>query len=154
MIAILNAALALAAAVTISVLIARYRRGRRTAPNPLAQAFRGREFRQFDAHLEAVACDERRRLEGELARYLAGSAGYVVVVSRGPHGIALELSDGRRLALGGITPRTFELINRRGPMDMLRPESLDRGPFSYRLLLRGAVGAEINVYARNIALAT
>ena len=150
MLAILHTALALAAAVTISVLTARYRRGRRTAPNPLAQAFRGREFRQFDAHLEAVASEERRRLEGELARYLAGRAGYVVVVSKAPDGIALELSDGCRLALGGVSPRTIDLIDRRGLMDVLRPESLYRYAFSYRLLLRGAAGSEINVYARSI----
>ena len=150
MLAILHTALALAAAVTISVLTARYRRWRRTACNPVAQAFRGREFRQLDAHLEAVACEERRRLEEELARYLAGRAGHVLAVSKGPDGIALELSDGCRLALGGVSPRTIELINRRGSMDVLRPESLDHDAFSYRLLLRGAAGAEINVYARSI----
>jgi hypothetical protein len=150
MLAILPTALALAAAVTISVLTARYWRGRRTACNPVAQAFRGREFRHLDAHLEAVACEERRRLERELALYLAGRAGYVVAVSKGPDGIALELSDGCRLALGGVSPRTIDLIDRRGLMDVLRPESLYRDAFSYRLLLRGAAGTEINVYARSI----
>ena len=97
-----------------------------------------------------VACEERRRLEGELARYLAGRAGHVLAVSKGPDGIALELSDGCRLALGGVSPRAIELIYRRGLMDVLRPESLDHDAFSYRLLLRGAAGDEINVYARNI----
>ena len=154
MLTTLQTALALAAAaVTVSVLTARYRRRRRRVGNPLARAFAGREFRQFDAHLETVACEEHRRLEEELARYLAGRAGYVVVVSEGPHGIALELSDGRCLVLGGIGRRTAELINCRGPMDMLRPESLDRDTFSYRLLFRGAAGAEVSVYARNVALA-
>ena len=151
--ALLFPALALAAAVTTAVLAARHRRGRRAARDPMAQAFRGREFRQFDAHLETVACEEGQRLEKELARYLTGRAGHVVVVWESPHGVALELSDGRRLALRGISTRTVELINRRAPRDMLRPATFDRDIFSCRLLLRGAAGAEISVYARNITLA-
>lgn len=153
MTAILCIALTLAAAVTTAVLAARHRPGRRVACDPIAQAFRGRGFRQFDAHLERVAREELQRLERELARYLAGRAGHVVDVSKAPHGVALELSDGRRLALGGISARTVELINCRAPEDMLRPARLDRDVFSYRLLLRAATGAEINVYARNITLA-
>jgi hypothetical protein len=151
--AILCIALALAVAVTTAVLAARHRPWRRAACDPLAQAFRGREFRRFDAHLENVACEELRRLEGELARYLAGRVGHIVVVLKAPHGVALELSDGRRLALRGISSRTVELINCRAPRETLRPEGLDRDVFSYRLLLRGAAGAEISVYARNITLA-
>jgi hypothetical protein len=153
MLVILCVALALAAAVTISVAAVRYRSVRRAAQDPMAQAFGERQLRQLDAHLEAVACEELRRLERELARYLAGRAGHVVVVWRGPHGIALELSDGRHLALRGISARTVELIDGRARMDMLRPESLDRDAFSCRLLLRGADGTYINVYARNAALA-
>lgn len=153
MLTILCIALAFAAAVTASVLAAKYRPVRRAACDPIAQAFRRREFREFDAHLEAVACEERHRLEGEVARYLAGRAGHVVVVWKAPHGVALELSDGRRLALRGISARTVELISRRASRDMLRPERVGRDAFSYRLLLRGAAGSEINVYARNITLA-
>ena len=145
--------LAFAAAATAFVLAAQYRAGRRAAGDPIARAFGGREFRQFDAHLEAVACQERRRLEGEVARYLAGRAGHVVVVWKVPHGVALELSDGRRLALRGISARTVELIGRHASLDMLRPERIGRDAFSWRLLLRGAAGAEINVYARTITLA-
>lgn len=151
--ALLYIVLALAAAVTTTVLATRHRRGRRAACDPVAQAFRWREFRQFDAHLKSVACEELHRLENELVRYLAGRAGHVVVVWKASNGVALELSDGRRLALRGISTRTVELINRRAPREMLRPATFDRDVFSCRLLLRGAAGAEISVYARNITLA-
>ena len=146
-------ALMLTAAVTTAVLDARYGPARHAPPNLMAQVFRRREFRQLDMHLEAVASEERRRLEAELVRYVAGRAGHVVVVRKAPHGIALELSDGRQLAIRGVSPRTVELIDCRARTDILRPERLDRDAFSYRLLLRGAAGAHIKVYARNVALA-
>jgi hypothetical protein len=142
------------AAVTTAVLGARQRPAGRTARNPMAQVFPRRELRQLDMRLEAVACDERRRLEAKFARYVAGRAGHIVVVRKAPYGIALELSDGRHLALRGISPRTVALIDRHARTDMLRPESLDRDAFSYRLLLRGTAGAHIKVYARNVALAS
>ncbi|MFL6163555.1 MAG: hypothetical protein ACJ74U_15185 [Jatrophihabitantaceae bacterium] len=145
-------AVALVATAIASALAARYRQARYTARNPLAQAFRMRELDELDAHLEAVARQEHRRLENELARYLAGRAGHVVVVSRAANGIALELSDGHRLALRGISRRTVDLLNRCAPMDMLHPSSFDRDALSYRLLLRGRAGAEVEIYARNIAL--
>ena len=132
MLVIVSVALALTAAVTTSVAALRYRSVRRAAQDPLAQAFGAHELRQLDAHLEAVACQELRRLETELAHYLAGRTGHVVLVWRGPHGIALELSDGRRLALRGISTGTAELIDGRARMDILRPESLDRDAFSCR----------------------
>jgi hypothetical protein len=146
-------ALALGAAATTSVIAARHRQARHLARDPMAQAFRAREFSELDAQLEAVAREELRRLEEELARYLAGCAGHVVVISKAPNGIALELSDGRRIALRGISRRTHELLNRRAPIDRLRPESFDRDAVSFRLLLRGLTGAKIEIYARNIALA-
>jgi hypothetical protein len=141
-----------AALVATAAIAARCRQARYAARNPIAQAFRMREFDEFDAHLEAVAREEHRRLEKELARYLAGRAGHVVVISVAPNGISLELSDGRRLALRGISRRTVELLNRCAPVDMLQPESFDRDAVSDRLLLRGLAGAEIEIYARNIAL--
>jgi hypothetical protein len=147
-------ALTLTAVVTTAVLNARYRRARQAAPNLVTQVFGRREFRQLDMYLEAVAAEERRHVEAELARYVAGRTGHVVVVRKTPLGIALELSDGRHLALRGISPRAVELIDRRARTDILRPESLDRDAFSYRLQLRGAGGAHIKVYARNVALAT
>ena len=154
MVVILIAAIALAVTMPTVILAARYPQQRRKARNPMEQAFRRREFRRLDAHLEAVARDELHRLENELARYLAGRAGHVVVVSKAPDGIALELSDGRRLALRGISSRFVELLTHRVPRDMLRPESLERDAASYRLLLRGHAGPTIRVYARNVALAS
>jgi hypothetical protein len=145
-------AVALVGTATSAAIVARYRQARYAARNPLAQAFRMRDFDELDAHLEAVALEENRRLENELARYIAGNAGHVVVISTAPNGVALELSDGRRLALRGISRRTVELLNRCAPMDMLHPSSYHRDAVSYRLLLRGLAGAEIEIYARNIAL--
>ncbi|MDT4902857.1 MAG: hypothetical protein QOF92_2424 [Pseudonocardiales bacterium] len=140
--------------IAVVVLAATYLHARRRARNPIARAFGGREFRRFDAHLEGVAREELRLIEQNLARYLAGRAGHVVVVSKAPQGVALELSDGRRLALRGISSRTVQMLNSRAPIDMLRPASLHRDAFSYRLLLRGAAGTETKIYARNIALAS
>jgi hypothetical protein len=57
-----------------------------------------------------------------------------------------------RLALRGSSSRAVELLGRRALMDMLRPASLDRDAVSYRLLLRGPAGAEIEIEARNLAL--
>ncbi|MDT5237728.1 MAG: hypothetical protein QOF47_3715, partial [Mycobacterium sp.] len=96
--------------------------------------------------------EERRRLEKDLAHYLAGRAGHVVVISSAPNGIALELSDGHRLALRGISRRTVELLNRHARGDRLHPASFDCDAVSYCLLLRGLGGAEVEIYARNIAL--
>src|SRR2546421_1732650 len=130
-------------AIATSAIAARYRQKRRAARDPMARAFRARELAELDAHLEAVAREEIRRLEDELARYLSGRAGHVVVISKAPNGVALELSDGRRLALRGISLRTIELLNRSSPMDILSPESFDRDGLSCRLLLRGIAGAKI-----------
>jgi hypothetical protein len=153
MLVIVYIAVALIATATTSAIAARYRRRLHLARNPMAQAFRVREYGEFDAHLEAVARDELRRLEEEFARYLAGSTGHVVVISKAPNGVALELSDGRRLALRGISRRTHELLNRCARMDILRPASFDRDAVSCRLLLRGLGGAEVEIHARDIALA-
>lgn len=152
MLVILCIAIVLIAAVTTSVKAARGRTARRTTRDPMKQVFRRREFGRLDSHLEAVAQEERRRLEVELARYLAGRAGHVVVISPARNGVALELSDGRHLSLHGISPRMLERLNYCGLVDMLRPQSIDRDAFSYQLLFRGSRGTEIKIYARNIAL--
>ena len=88
MFVILCVALTLTAAATTSMAAVRYRSARRAAQDPIVHAFGEQELRQLDAHLEAVACEEIRRLENELAHYLAGRAGHVVVVWKEPHGIA------------------------------------------------------------------
>jgi hypothetical protein len=76
-----------------------------------------------------------------------------VDVSTTTNGIALELSDGRRLALGGTSRRTRELLNHLAPADMLRPMGFHRDAVSCRLLFRRFGGTKIEIYARNIALA-
>jgi hypothetical protein len=145
--------LCIAIALVGTAIAAKCRQLRRTAREPLARAIGLRELAKLDAHLDAVERDELGHMEQELSRYLAGHAGHVVVISKAPNGIALELSDGRRLALRGISVRTLELLHRAAPMHLLRPERFDRDAFSYRLLLRGLSGAEVEIYARNIALA-
>jgi hypothetical protein len=148
--------LGIAIALVVSVVFltaARYRQARRRKRNPLAHVFRKRELTELDAHLEAVAREELHRLEAELGRYLAGRTGHIEMISKTPGGIALELSDGRRIALRGISLRTLELLRRRGRANVLRPESVERDAISYRLLLRGRTGAELRIHARYIVLA-
>jgi hypothetical protein len=126
---------------------------RRATGDPLAHPIRTPELRELDARLNEIALEELRRLERQLAHYVASDVGHVLVISRSPHGIALELSDGRRLALGGVSQRTRHMLTRRAAGDKLRPAHVHRDAFSYRLLLRGLAGAEIEVHARQIALA-
>jgi hypothetical protein len=152
MLIILCIAIALATAVT-SALATRFRQARRRKSNPLAQVFRKRELAALDAHLDAVAREERHRLEGELARYLSGRAGHIDTISKTPGGIALGLSDGRCIALRGISLRTLELLRGCARRNTLCPQSIDRDVISCCLLLRGSTGAEIRIHARNIALA-
>jgi hypothetical protein len=133
---------------------ARSRRARqRAAADPLAQALPPREIRKLDAHLKKVARRELRRLERDVKRYLAGTAGYVVTIQTSPGGIALELSDGRLLTLVGVNPQIRQLLIRRATDDLLRPTHLHRVVWTYRLRLRGRAGTDIDVDARNIALA-
>ncbi|MDQ1731610.1 MAG: hypothetical protein QOK10_1769 [Pseudonocardiales bacterium] len=152
MFTILYTGLAIIAAGTTYSVLTRYRRIRLGSRFDMVQAFGPKEFAEFDAQLEAIAREELRRLEDELVQYLAGQAGHVVVISRGRHGITLELSDGRRLSVRGVSHRTVELLNRCAQSDVLRPESFDRDAVLHRLLLRGLAGAEIEISARNIAL--
>jgi hypothetical protein len=133
-------------------LAAGFRR-RRATGDPWEQPFRTPELRELDARLNEIALEELRQLERKLARYVASDVGHVLMISRSPHGIALELSDGRRLALGGVSQRTRHLLTQRAAGDKLRPAHVHRDAFSYRLLLRGRAGAEVEVHARHIALA-
>ncbi|MDX6236788.1 MAG: hypothetical protein QOG10_1603 [Kribbellaceae bacterium] len=130
-----------------------WRRRGRARRDPLDHPIRTPELRELDARLEQIALEELRRLERQLARYVASEVGHVLMISRSPHGIALELSDGRRLALGGVSQRTRHLLAQRAAGDKLRPAHVHRDAFSYRLLLRGLAGAEIEIHARQIALA-
>ena len=131
----------------------RARRWRRAAANPLAQVFRPDELQEFDAHLDEVAKQELSRLDAIVMHYVAGEAGHVVVISDWRHGIALGLSDGRQIALGGISRVERRMLVNRAARDKLRPAHVERDGFSYRLLLRGEAGAEFQIYTRRVALA-
>jgi hypothetical protein len=129
------------------------RHGRRAARDVLRRVFRRREYRELDARLERIAVDELRRLEISAKRYIAGDVGYVVVISDSRHGIGLGLSDGRRLELGGVSRSTLRQLEWGAAEDRLRPAHVTRDSFSYRLLLRGESGTEMEVFARRITLA-
>ncbi len=123
------------------------RRRRRARHDVLRRVFRRREYRELDSHLDRVAAQELRRLEATTRRYIAGDAGFVVVISGSRHGIGLGLSDGRRLELGGVSPSAVRLLERGAAAERLRPAHVSRDGFSYRLLLRGEGGAAMEVFA-------
>jgi hypothetical protein len=149
----------LAAGPTLIALAAMYRligtfpRRRRATRDPLAHVFQPHELRELDAHLEVIADEELRRLDASIARYVAGNVGHVVVISDSRHGIALVLSDGRRIALGGVSRFRRRLLVYRAAKEKLRPTRVDRDGLSYRLLLRSEAGTEIEVYTRRLTLA-
>lgn len=152
MLVALSYPLALLAAVALYRLVWRSKH-HRSSRDPLAHAFRARELREIDAHLDRIAVTEIRRLDASLARYVAGEVGHVVVISESRHGIALGLSDGRRVALGSVSRSTLALLKRRVAADNLRPARVHRDSLSYRLLLRGEAGADIELSTRRLALA-
>jgi hypothetical protein len=129
------------------------RRRRREANDVLRRVFRRREYRELDGHLERIAVAELRRLEATARRYVAGEAGYVVMVSDSRHGIGLGLSDGHRLELGGVNRSILRLLEQGATEERLRPSRVERVGFAYRLLLRGETGAEMAVFARRVTLA-
>jgi hypothetical protein len=147
--------------VTIVALIAaawqvlRARRRRRAADTSvLALAFPARELRELDRQLQLVAVDELARLERALAAYVTGvRVGYVVSIIDSVGGVALELSDGGRLSLGGVAQRTRRRLTSRATVDQLRPARVERDGISYRLLLRGHRGDEVELHARRMVLA-
>jgi hypothetical protein len=143
--------IAIVGLVTGYRLQGRYGR-RRAARDPLRRVFRARELRELDAHLDRIAADEGRRLDASVVRYVAGAVGHVVVITKSRQGIALGLSDGRRLALGSVSPTMFQLLMRRAAADKLRPARVDRDSLSYRLLLRGEAGSDIELTTKKVAL--
>jgi hypothetical protein len=129
------------------------RRARRGSKDALKRVFRRQEYRELDRQLERIAVQELRRLEATAKRYIAGDVGYVVVISDSRHGIGLGLSDGHRLELGGVSRSTARVLERNAAEERLRPAHVTRDGFSYRLLLRGEAGAEMEVFARRVTLA-
>jgi hypothetical protein len=134
-------------------LIGSYRRRRSAGRDPLTRVFQPHELRELDAHLDVIAEEELRRLDADIARYVAGEVGHVVVIADSRHELALLLSDGRRIALGGVSRVTRRFLMNRAAQDKLRPARVERDGLSYRLLLRSEAGAEIEVHMRRVALA-
>jgi hypothetical protein len=153
MLVVLGVLPALIALVAMYRLIGRCRRRRSAARDPLTHVFQPHELRDLDAHLEAIAEEELRRLDANIANYVAGEVGHVVVISECRDEIALLLSDGRRMALGGVSRVTRRFLVSRAAQDKLRPARVQRDGLSYRLLLRSEAGDEIEVYTRRVALA-
>ena len=153
MLAVLCVVLALVALSTSYRRVASSRKGRSAAGDPLIGVFKPDELRELDAQLDAIALEELLQLDATLMRYLAGAVGHVVVVSDSSQGIALALSDGRRMTLGGVSGVTRRRLLRLAAQDRLRPARIEREAFSYRLLLRGEAGAEIEFHTRSVALA-
>jgi hypothetical protein len=151
-------ALVICIALAVIALVVMFRRIGATRPRaiektPVAHVFSSRELQELDAHLDQIAVEEQRRLDASVERYVAGEAGHIVVISDFRYGVALELSDGRRIALGGISRVERRILVRRADQDKLRPTRVARDGFSYRLLLRGETGAEVEIYTRRVALA-
>jgi hypothetical protein len=153
MLVVLGVAPAVIALAAMYRLVGNSRRRRSAARDPLTRVFQPQELRELDAHLDVIAKEELGRLDANIVRYVAGEVGHVVVIADSRYGIALVLSDGRRIALGGVSRvMRRELLNH-AAQDKLRPTRVERDGLSYRLLLRGEAGAEIEVYTRRVALA-
>ena len=96
---------------------------------------------------------ESLRIDATVSRYVAGVAGHVVVIAESPHGVSLGLSDGCRLALGRVSRSAVSALKNRAAQDRLYPARIERGHHSYRLFLRGAAGADIELNTQRVALA-
>jgi hypothetical protein len=153
MLVLLWVALVLVALATNHLLIGKARRRRHAAGDPLARVFRPDELRELDAHLDEIADAELRLIDADVARYVAGDVGHVVVISNHRHGgIALALSDGHLLTLGVVCGATRKQLLHRASRDKLRPASIEWEGFSYLLLLRGEGGTEMEVHAGRVVL--
>jgi hypothetical protein len=112
-----------------------------------------REVRDIEKLLRAAAVDETALLHRGVANYVGGTTvGYVVQIVDSRSGLALHLSDGRRLALGGVAVRSRRLVAARAQVDLLKPTAIERDGLSYRLEFAGAHGAGLEFYARQVAL--
>jgi hypothetical protein len=144
-------ALALVVLATVYRLMRASRR--RHGRDPFMRAFHPRELRELDEALEEIAVAELHRLHANVVRYVSGPAGHVVAVTESRHGVALVLSDGRWLALGGLGVSTRRHLLHRVTRDKFRPARVERDKFAYRVLLRGESGSEIEVHTQRVALA-
>jgi hypothetical protein len=139
--------------VAVRTMISLYRRRRRRrSGTPLRKVFTARELRRLDAHLDRVAVDELEHLTAQAIAYVAGVAGHVVAVWEMRQGVALILSDGRRLGLGQVSRRALPLLVARAQQDRLRPARVERDGLFFRLVLRGDAGTYIAIHARRLAV--
>jgi hypothetical protein len=146
-------ALAFIAVYTGRRYVMKLRWNRRRPDDSLRRVFRRRELRELDKALERIAVHERRHLEMTARRYVAGDAGYVVLVSDSRHGIGLGLSDGHRLELSGVSRYALGVLKHGVAIERLRPADLRHDGLSYRLVLRGEAGGHVEVFARRLTLA-
>src|SRR3954451_7595838 len=125
------AATALAAIATCRCC--RRRRRRAVERDPVKALFGTPEMRRLDAELDKVAVDELERLMRDVALYVAGEVGHIVVISdtaRG--GIVLQLSDGHRMTLVGVAQVPRGELLKRAVKDKLRPTHVERDTVSCR----------------------
>jgi hypothetical protein len=128
-------------------------RSRRAVREPLRRVFGAIELQELDEHLDQIAELEQHRLDATVAHYVAGMAGHVVAVWDSPEGIALGLSDGWRLVFGAVSRPKVDALRLRASETKLYPAHVERHASSYRLLLRGEAGADIELSTRRLALA-
>lgn len=140
-------------AIVMRHLTHRSSRVRRSSRYPRSRVFRAAELRELDAHLDRVCAEEVRLVHDDVERYIAGIVGHILAISESRHGVALALSDGRRLALGRVSRSSLRLLAMRAADDRLRPARVARDGLSYRLLLRGEAGSELEIYSSVVALA-
>jgi hypothetical protein len=145
-------AIALVAVIPAHRLLRKKQR-RPAGRDPWGYLLQTRELQELDEHLDQIAELELRRIEARVSLYVSGLAGHVVAISTSHQGIVLGLSDGHRLALGGVSGSALRALKRRAANDKLRPARVERDSFSYRLLLRGEVGADMELTMRRLALA-
>jgi hypothetical protein len=132
----------------------RYRRASPVAhSDPLTEVFARRELRKLNTQLERVAEDERSRLARNVASYIAGDVGHVVLVADQPRDVlVLLLSDGRLLTLNGVTRVTRGLLLHRAANDKLRPAGVDNNISFCHLRLRGDSGREMTISTHTVSL--
>src|SRR3954447_4170529 len=143
-----------AATALIAIATYRYcRRGPAVERDPCRALFRTPEMRLLDAELDKATADELERLVQDVARFLAGEVGHIVVISdtaRG--GLVLQLSDGCLMTLIGVGQVPRGELLKRAAKDKLRPARLERNTVSCRLLLRGESGYEMRLHTRRVLL--
>jgi hypothetical protein len=104
--------------------------------------------------LSEAAAEELALLHLDVTSYVHGPrVGYVVALTESGPDLILHLSDGRRLAAGGVAQRSRRMLAARADVDLLRPSVIERDGPSYRLSFTGHVGPAAEIHARRLSLA-